>query len=656
MSKLQEFRAQHPEYDDVSDQELAKAIHRKAYANVPYAEFESRLMAPSKASQPAAQPAPQQQQDYPTLQSMFGQGSPLQRFVGGAVVKPVLGASQVLNKGLAAVAPGLFGGLAQGSDELIKSYDAYQQQGMKELGNEGYDVVGLAGQIASPINAAAKLKAASTVAGKVAQGAGVGLISAGIDPVNVDKLEPGMDYGSEKRTNMAMATILGGVLPAGIEAIKGGAKLISDVAAVGTKAGKEKILREWFDNLLPKDKAKVVSLLQKPDDVAGSAQTASQRLADMPESTSLASAEEALSRKAAGGVSQDFAARSVAQEKARIKLLDEALGGNPQSIKALEQVRETTASNNYATAFSTPIKADSNLTSIVDNPYVREVLPDVQKSLLARKKSPKTDLTEAVHLTKLALDAKLKNANSPGQTAISSAQQKDIQDVRAKLIGWLEDKNPAYKKARLDYARDSAPINQAEVGAYLTDKLRSASEQERANVFLQAMRDAPTTLRKSSSGRNVATKLEDALTPQQLAAIKAIENDVLKQQKALANAKRTGKIDEAVGEGGGIPNMLSTTATIINAALRKVKADARVELEEQAKDLLLNPDKLAQFIGGIPKDKGGKVFLQTWFNKLSPEMQDKFRAVGAGMGYGVKNAKANVWGAATGTDYQKEEE
>lgn len=40
---LQKFRAQYPEYDDMSDGDLAKALHAKFYDDMPYQEFAKRV-------------------------------------------------------------------------------------------------------------------------------------------------------------------------------------------------------------------------------------------------------------------------------------------------------------------------------------------------------------------------------------------------------------------------------------------------------------------------------------------------------------------------------------------------------------------------------------------------------------------------------------
>ena len=40
---LADFRAQYPQYDDMSDADLASALHRKYYSDVPRAEFDAKL-------------------------------------------------------------------------------------------------------------------------------------------------------------------------------------------------------------------------------------------------------------------------------------------------------------------------------------------------------------------------------------------------------------------------------------------------------------------------------------------------------------------------------------------------------------------------------------------------------------------------------------
>jgi hypothetical protein len=59
MGTLADFRRQHPQYDDMSDVELAEALHRKYYSDLPKEDIFKRLeVKPAQAAAPAPAPAP----------------------------------------------------------------------------------------------------------------------------------------------------------------------------------------------------------------------------------------------------------------------------------------------------------------------------------------------------------------------------------------------------------------------------------------------------------------------------------------------------------------------------------------------------------------------------------------------------------------------
>ena len=59
MDNLADFRRQYPQYDDMSDVELADAIHRKFYSDLPKADVFKRLEVKAPAPAPvAAAPVP----------------------------------------------------------------------------------------------------------------------------------------------------------------------------------------------------------------------------------------------------------------------------------------------------------------------------------------------------------------------------------------------------------------------------------------------------------------------------------------------------------------------------------------------------------------------------------------------------------------------
>ena len=61
MASLAEFRQKFPQYDDIGDEQLAGALHKKYYSDMPEAEFRAKigLAAPSAPPEPSAAPLPQ---------------------------------------------------------------------------------------------------------------------------------------------------------------------------------------------------------------------------------------------------------------------------------------------------------------------------------------------------------------------------------------------------------------------------------------------------------------------------------------------------------------------------------------------------------------------------------------------------------------------
>lgn len=53
MSGISDFRAQHPEYNDMSDQQLADALYSKFYSDMPRAQFDAKMGISAQAAQPS---------------------------------------------------------------------------------------------------------------------------------------------------------------------------------------------------------------------------------------------------------------------------------------------------------------------------------------------------------------------------------------------------------------------------------------------------------------------------------------------------------------------------------------------------------------------------------------------------------------------------
>ncbi len=126
---LKSFRQQYPQYDAVSDEQLATALHTKYYSNIPLDQFYSKIgLTPTLTDTPDA---------------TFGESI---KDIGVSALQGVLGAKEAITgiadiptmgmagKGIAAAEKALFGGTSQeGREKLQELKSAEAQQEEKEI-------------------------------------------------------------------------------------------------------------------------------------------------------------------------------------------------------------------------------------------------------------------------------------------------------------------------------------------------------------------------------------------------------------------------------------------------------------------------------------------------------------------------------------------
>lgn len=221
---------------------------------------------------------------------------------------------------------------------------------------------------------------------------------------------------------------------------------------------------------------------------------------------------------------------------------------------------------------------------------------------------------ENIQRIKMALDDAL---NKPGDSALDRTVAKEVGDTRKALIDWLGTRSPEWKKARLNFAEDSAPINEMQVGQYLKDKLVSPLEKERATVFAQAVRDAPGTIKRAGSGR-AFDSLDQVMQPKNVEVVDAIVKDLSRKQQYEQLARGTnlqgGTALERGGEGVRLPNLLSRPAMVTNFVLGLLKGRADEKINKIAGEAYLNPQMLADLLKDIPKtDK--EILIEALMNR-----------------------------------------
>ena len=82
--------------------------------------------------------------------------------------------------------------------------------------------------------------------------------------------------------------------------------------------------------------------------------------------------------------------------------------------------------------------------------------------------------------------------------------------------------------------------------------------------------------------------------------------------------------EEAFAGGEKIPGMISSKVTILKSILDTLKTGSQKQLDSKMTELMLDPQKLADFLEVMPK-KQSSLITSSLMAKMSPEMQQTFR-------------------------------
>lgn len=372
------------------------------------------------------------------------------------------------------------------------------------------------------------------------------------------------------------------------------------------------------------------------------------------------------------------------RNQANVTARGEALGKIAQdetAIKTAENARQSVTKPLYGKADKQLILGDDTLNTLLTRPSMNKAMARAEALAKERNESfqigknvPEQKVSSAIvdaegrpldvktipaeyakfngkslHYLKLAMDDLIKDPQTFG---LGSNEISAIKNTRAEFLKWFEDKSNNYKAARETYAEMSKPINIMQVGQYLEGKLKPAVETsvgERAGVFSEALRNAPTTI-KRSTGQARLSSLDQILEPNQVKVVEGIRNDLAREAEFTKQAREGGRAGEVFPamEAARIPNFMSRVTTVANTILTKLqgKIDKKLALElatemldpnaaaaamekalaRQAKgEKLADPFKTA----GTMAFKGGKsakaIAAAQTTNALSPDNQNNLR-------------------------------
>lgn len=365
----------------------------------------------------------------------------------------------------------------------------------------------------------------------------------------------------------------------------------------------------------------IVNALRNYDDmVAGVRPTAGTVVAGQMPATKYAALQRDLSEQ----LPTPYYERNQANVAAR----GEALGTIAQdeaALKAAENARQAATKPLYGAADKQIIKADDTLNTLLERPSMEKALARAKTLAEERnetfqmgKNAPEQKVGSAIvdvdgnpldvktipaeyakfngkslHYLKLALDDLIKDPKSFG---LGSNEIGAIKNTRAEFLNWFENKSDSYKAAREAYANMSKPVNIMQVGQFLEGKLKPAVETtvgERAGVFSAAVKEAPTTL-KRSTGQTRLESLDQILEPEQVKIVENIRKDLAREAEFAKQATEGGKSGRTFpAPPASLPNFMSRVTAVANVILTRLQGKINQKLAIEMATEMLDPSAAA---------------------------------------------------------------
>ena len=511
---------------------------------------------------------------------------------------------------------------AENLNKLVAEREAMKRRGMAGLSGrpvgEEWDVAGGLGSLAP---GTAVYKTISSLLPKTLQetskylsGRTLGRMIAGggTAALTIPDTSGDQDYFS----NLGIKTGIGAATPVGVATLGSAAKTIGntvksgygnirDAVSVSTKEGPTKIAEKHIYNLAkeggePAAQQTVKSLfgtkgiLSKPTSAdsiaAGNIANPSERFGGplVRLQSELSSLPETTTR---------LKGIDVAQEQLRKAAIQSIAKGNTEESALLE--RGVAAAKNYKKAYERFIKPDDEINVLMNDPFIEKAIPKALDIARSEGINPKAHYTRFLHLVKSGLDQQLKG---DGRTALEATERKAIEDIKKKLVSWIEKKNTDYKFAREEHQRLSRILNRTQVRDVLEKALTGKSGEERVVQFQNAVSDVPKTFKKAT-GYPRFGKLEDVLTAPEAETVKKVTQELEREAMALKMIREVnvpGAVKPVTGGKEDLPSMLWTPSMIGKWLIRISGKEGDKNVNRVAAEILADPKRAAEIISRTP--------------------------------------------------------
>lgn len=486
---ISEFRQQYPQYEDVSDQDLAKSLHKKYYNDVSYDEFANKfgVSKQDKMSSPMA-----------AISAFNARAGDLPH----GLLQPILESGFLGDR------------VKQASKDFAAQRESDYQQAV-EADPTRAKIAGLLGSIGSTIPVAAN---PGTFASTLPR-----LIGAGVAQGAATGFGQYVPEGGSRLLNTGIGAVLAGAIPAGFAGVGKALSLVKkpvDYVAKNVLSGVDEKAA-----LAAKEAGERLGVNLTPAEASGSP------LAGAAQGRLGVTDEGALKL-------QSFSEQRKGQEKAAIQnLLNEI---SPNAAPAANKVRDVaqtviskeekvlrdTAKPFYEAAYAQEIPQDK-LAGLLDDGIIARSFARVTKDPIYSneiKNSPANSI-KVLDYVKRDIDDAIGAAKRTG----ANNEARMMLDSKSKLLNVLDSVSEDYKAARNIYSEGAAPLNQLKESNL--GKISELNDRQLKNV-------SKTIFDPSQTDIKVMRNLRDKISKQSPDAWNRIVRNEM--ERRLDNTQATG--------------------------------------------------------------------------------------------------------------------
>ena len=389
---IQEARTKFPQYEDLSDEDFARGLHKKFYADMPYEEFSAKLnLTKPKVAKVDQRPV----RDFldPAFDFLKKIGispepeavaaDPLVRLAVGAG-KETYGATQLFNRAMRdqKVNPlyrALFGSIDAASkstgatDDYSVGNDFKETEAIARRGlGDKYDIASVVGSALNPVSLkyTSMLPVGAKAITRVAQGAGAGAVYGATSPSEEE------DFWEDKAIKAAGGAIVGAAMPGIIEGVKSSGSFLKKLNryVLSPNAAKNTAYDYWVKILGRENIPKLVEAAKDAKEIVpGSRPTTAEAVSGLSEGSPII-ALQGTTASTPGGISARFGARVKEQEAARESWL-RSFFGDENTLKVAQQTADDNAKAAYGPLMGRQISPQSDVDIFLRNIQERRGVP-----------------------------------------------------------------------------------------------------------------------------------------------------------------------------------------------------------------------------------------------------------------------------------------